>query len=180
MEWLKIAVRRSTLARAIEALLASSTNRHQEARQTRDKKRSLELRREGDADAEAHKEMWGASHEEAVVHNESVTASHNSAPTMVNHNKIGVGEKSRDLIIATVLALSIMVNVVLAGLYLSSQRSVVDAYKDIKTQVWVRQDKDDERFQKFISGPYAQQMADIRFDEMLRQQQLLTCKEKVK
>ena len=146
MEWLKIAVRPSTLLRAVAALLWSSTSRHEEARREKNPDRARELRKEGDADAEAHNEMWEASHEGAVVHDESVTTKNNSAPTLVNHNKIGIPEKgrTRDIVIATILALSIMVNVVLGGLYLSSQRAVVDAYKDSKTQVSVKEDNDEE------------------------------------
>lgn len=89
MEWLKIAIRRNTLVRAVDALLASSTNRHEEARRTKDEKRALELRKEGDADAEAHNEIWGASHEGAVMHDSSVRD--NAGPVQIT--KIELPEK---------------------------------------------------------------------------------------
>lgn len=89
----------------------------------------------------------------------------NTAP--VQKNEMKISGSGRDLFWSTILALSIMVNVVLGGMYLSSQRTVADAYKDIKTQVWLRQDKDEERFEKFIAGPYAQLAGKVEASQLL-------------
>jgi hypothetical protein len=77
------------------------------------------------------------------------------------------GEKVKGWVGSVVLALSIMVNVVLFSMYLNAQHTVVDAYRDIKTQVWVRQDKDEERFQKFVAGPYADLAGEVRASQIL-------------
>lgn len=62
MEWLRIMIRRTTLLRAVAALLFSSTARHEEARKEEDSERSASLRQEADADADAHNELWRVSH----------------------------------------------------------------------------------------------------------------------
>lgn len=98
----------------------------------------------------------------------------------VNINRFTLPKNSRDLILACVTATSIAVSIVIFLIYLSTARALADAYKDIRTQVWVKQDKDEEKFEKFIAGPYAQQMAEVRMDEMLRQQQISACKERIK
>jgi hypothetical protein len=84
-----------------------------------------------------------------------------------NRQTVTLSKGARDLVIATVMALSILVNVVLFGWYLDSQRTVADAYKDLKTQVWVRQDKDEEKFQKFVAGPYAQLAGKVEASQIL-------------
>lgn len=89
----------------------------------------------------------------------------NTAP--VQQTRVTVPGAGRDLFWGTVMALSIMVNVTLGGMYLSSQRTVADAYKDIKTQVWVRQDKDEEKFQKFVAGPYAELAGKVEASQIL-------------
>lgn len=109
MQWLKIAVRKSTLLRAIAALLSSSTARHEEARHTQDPKRALELRKEGDADAEAHNELWEADHGGAVVRNESVNG--NSAPTQITKIELPERvEKTVVWIIPTLITFTVIVS----------------------------------------------------------------------
>jgi hypothetical protein len=73
---------------------------------------------------------------------------------------------ARELILATVTALSVM-----TSLWLWSK--LHDAEKDIQTQIWLRQDKDEERFQKFIAGPYAELAGEVKATQLL----LGTCKE---
>lgn len=85
----------------------------------------------------------------------SVTSSGTNSP-VVSARATVEGEKVKGWVTNVMLAISIIVNILLFSMYLDSQRTVVDAYKDIKTQVWVRQDKDEEKFQKFVAGPYAQ------------------------
>jgi hypothetical protein len=85
----------------------------------------------------------------------------------VNVNRFTLPKDARELIIAVVVAASILVNVVLFSLYFSTQRELADAYKDIKTQVWVKQDKDEEKFQKFVAGPYADLAAQVKASQIL-------------
>jgi hypothetical protein len=68
------------------------------------------------------------------------------------------------------MALSIMVNVVVYTMYSNSQRALIDAQKDLKTQVWVRQNDEDERFQKFLAGPYATLAGEVKASQILYQQ----------
>jgi hypothetical protein len=77
------------------------------------------------------------------------------------------GEKVKGWVNSVVLALSIGVNIVLFVMYLESQRAVADAYKDIKTQVWVKQDKEEEKFQKFVAGPYAELAGKVEASQIL-------------
>jgi hypothetical protein len=65
------------------------------------------------------------------------------------------GEKVKSWVSSVILALAIASNVIFVLLYLDSQEKLEKAYTDIKTQVWVKQDKDEEKFQKFVAGPYA-------------------------
>lgn len=164
--WLRIIVRHATLLRAIAALLSSSTARHEEARREKEERRAAELRHEGDADAMAHNELWQTLHGGAIVRNESV--SNNTAP--VQQMRVDLPGTVTAVVpgwLWGVIGVSALLNVVLGAMYLNSQRTVADAYKDIKTQVWVRQDKDEERFQKFVAGPYADLAGQVRANQIL-------------
>lgn len=97
---------------------------------------------------------------------DSVTG--NTAPIQVT--RLTLPKDTRDLILATVTALSIATSIMMLCLYLSSQRDLEQAYKDIKTQVWVKQDKEEEKFQKFVAGPYAQLAGELRANEILFKQ----------
>lgn len=88
---------------------------------------------------------------------ETVTA-HEGAN--VNVTRFTLPKDARDLILAVMTALSIM-----TSLWLWSK--LRDAEKDIQTQVWLRQDKDEERFQKFIAGPYAELAGEVKADKIL-------------
>lgn len=77
------------------------------------------------------------------------------------------GERVKGWVNSVVLALSVMVNVVLFSMYLTSQHAVESAYRDAKTQVWVRQDKEEERFQKFVAGPYAELAGKVAASQIL-------------
>jgi hypothetical protein len=80
----------------------------------------------------------------------------------VNVNRFTLPKDPREIMVAVVLALSIMVNVVMGGLYLNSQRMVADAEKDLKTQVWLR----DDALTKFEQGPFADMKAHVLALEM--------------
>lgn len=88
----------------------------------------------------------------------------------VNVNRFSLPKDARELILATVTALSISTSIIMLCLYLNSQRDLEQAYKDIKTQVWVKQDKEEEKFQKFVAGPYAQLAGELRANEILFKQ----------
>lgn len=85
----------------------------------------------------------------------------------VNVNRFTLPKDPREIVVAVIMALSIMVNIVLGGMYLTSQREVADAYRDIKTQVWLKQDKEEEKFQKFVAGPYAELAGKIEASQIL-------------
>lgn len=74
--------------------------------------------------------------------NESV---HGAPHGNVNVNRFTFSKDARDLIVATVMALSIITIVILGYL-------LHDAYKDARTQVWLR----DDALTKFTTGPYAE------------------------
>lgn len=88
---------------------------------------------------------------------------HAEAGSHVNVNRFSLPQGSRDLIIAVVMAASLLT--ILIESYL-----LHDAYKDIRTQVWVKQDKEDEKFQKFVAGPYANLAGELRANEILFRQ----------
>lgn len=89
--------------------------------------------------------------------NESVTAHPNSN---VNVNRFTLPKDARELIVAIILAISVMTN-------LWMWQKIHDADKDIQTQVWLR----DDAFTKFEQGPFADMKAHILALEM-------NCKEK--
>ena len=91
--------------------------------------------------------------------NESITA-HQSAN--VASVRFTIPKDARDLILAVITAVSVM-----TSLWLWSK--LHDAEKDIQTQIWLKQDKDEERFQKFVAGPYAQLAGELRANEILFQ-----------
>ena len=70
------------------------------------------------------------------------------------------GSSSRDLIVSVIMAISILTSLWLWG-------KLHDAEKDIQTQVWLRQDKDEERFQKFIAGPYAELAGEVKAGQIM-------------
>lgn len=92
---------------------------------------------------------------------------HVAANANVNVNKFSLPKDARDLIITTVMAFSIMVSIALFGLYQSTERKLEKSYEDIQTQVWLKQDKEEEKFQKFVAGPYAQLAGELRANEIL-------------
>lgn len=77
------------------------------------------------------------------------------------------GERVKSWFNNVMLALSIAVNIFFLMEYLESQRALEKAYTDIKTQVWVKQDKDEEKFQKFVAGPYAQLAGKVESSQIL-------------
>lgn len=95
---------------------------------------------------------------------ESITAHPSSH---VNVNRFTLPKDSRDLILAIVIAASLLT--ILIESYL-----LFDAYRAIKTQVWLRQDKEEEKFQKFVAGPYAELAGQLRANQILFETQ---CKE---
>ncbi len=95
---------------------------------------------------------------------ERVTGSENSH---ININRFTLPKDSRDLILAIVIAAAVLT--ILIESYL-----LFDAYRAIKTQVWLRQDKEEEKFQKFVAGPYAELAGQLRANQILFETQ---CKE---
>jgi hypothetical protein len=75
---------------------------------------------------------------------------HAEAHANVNVNRFTFSKDARDLILATVTALSVM-----TSLWLWSK--LHDAEKDIQTQVWLR----DDALTKFEQGPYADLKAHV-------------------
>ena len=86
----------------------------------------------------------------------------NTAP--VQSVRFALPKGSRDLIIAIVMAAAVLT--ILIESYL-----LFDAYRAIKTQVWLKQDKEEEKFQKFVAGPYAQLAGELRANEILFEKQ---------
>ena len=78
---------------------------------------------------------------------DSITAHENSH---VNVNRFTLPKDARDLILATITALSIITSLWLWG-------KLHDAEKDIQTQVWLR----DDALTKFEQGPYADLKAHV-------------------
>lgn len=70
--------------------------------------------------------------------------------------KLMLPKGARDLIIATVMAAAILAIVILSFL-------LHDAYKDIQTQVWLR----DDAFTKFMTGPYADLRAEVKATQIV-------------
>lgn len=84
---------------------------------------------------------------------ETMTASENGHIQSV---KFAISKDARDLIIATVMAASLLTIVILAFL-------LHDAYKDIQTQVWLR----DDALTKFTTGPYADLRAEVKANQIV-------------
>lgn len=148
MEWLKIVVRRSTLLRAIAALLWSSSTRHEEARRESDLGRSQQLREEAEGDATAHNELWNTHHGSAVMHDESIGG--NSGPVQVT--KLAPQATGRDLFWGVLLALSIAVNIWCAW-----------EIRDIGTRKWLH----DYDLSQFQMGPFAELQRQVGVDHEL-------------
>lgn len=106
-------------------------------------------------------------HPEGCVDNtQTTTTSAANSPIAKAEAKIE-GEKVKSWVSSVVLAISIVANIFFLLQYLESQRALEKAYADIKTQVWVKQDKEDERFQKFLAGPYAQLAGKVEASQIL-------------
>ena len=84
------------------------------------------------------------------IHPEHCDSLQVEAGANVNVNRFTLPKDARDLILATVTALS-----VLTSLWLWSK--LHDAEKDIQTQVWLR----DDALTKFEQGPYADLKAHV-------------------
>jgi hypothetical protein len=78
----------------------------------------------------------------------------------VNINRFTLPKQSRELFLGTVTALSIM-----TSLWLWSK--LHDAEKDIQTQIWLKENDEHERFEKFVAGPYAQLAGKVEASQIL-------------
>jgi hypothetical protein len=78
----------------------------------------------------------------------------------VNVNRFTLPKDARDLILAIVMSASLIALVIVSYL-------LHDAYRDIQTQIWLKQDKEEEKFQKFIAGPYAQLAGELKAAQIL-------------
>jgi hypothetical protein len=76
----------------------------------------------------------------------------------ININRFTLPKDARDILIATVMAAAILTIVVLGFL-------LHDAYKDIQTQVWLR----DDALTKFMTGPYADLRAEVKANQIVIQ-----------
>lgn len=85
----------------------------------------------------------------------------NTAPVQIT--RFTLPKDARELILAVVMAASLLAILILSYL-------LHDAYKDIQTQIWLKQDKEEEKFQKFVAGPYAQLAGELKANEILFQQ----------
>lgn len=88
----------------------------------------------------------------------------NKAP--VQSVRFALPKDARELFVATVMAMAVIALVIVSYL-------LHDAYHDIRTQVWLKQDKEEEKFQKFVAGPYAQLAGELKANEIL----MMQCKE---
>jgi flagellar biosynthesis/type III secretory pathway M-ring protein FliF/YscJ len=48
-----------------------------------------------------------------------------------------------------------------------AEERATKAETDLKTQVWLRQDKEEEKFQKFVAGPYAELAGKVQASQIL-------------
>ena len=81
----------------------------------------------------------------------------------VNVNRFVLPRDARELIVAVVMSASLLATLIVSYL-------LHDAYRDIQTQIWLKQDKEEEKFQKFVAGPYAQLAGELKANEILFQQ----------
>lgn len=93
------------------------------------------------------------NHPQSSDTDESVTGSENAH---ININRFTLPKDARDIIIATVMAAAI-ITIVIEGFLLH------DAYKDIQTQVWLR----DDALTKFTTGPYADLRAEVKANQIV-------------
>jgi len=108
----------------------------------------------------------GHSHDERGKRDFSDESVSGSDSAHININRFSVPKDARDIIIATVMAASILTIVILAFL-------LHDAYKDIKTQVWLR----DDALTKFTTGPYADLRAEVKATQIVLASQCAKPKE---
>jgi len=160
--WLKC----KTITKAIEALLKAGDDEHEKARHS-----SGALANEHRAEAEefhaAKADLWAAQHkqEQPMKNCSNDSVYDNKAPVQIT--RLNLTKEAQSYILATVTALALG-TVVYLDLELREAHSKLDeAYKDIKTQVWVKQDKEEEKFQKFVAGPYAQLAGELKANEIL-------------
>jgi hypothetical protein len=72
--------------------------------------------------------------------------------TNIFKNFFGGGTRAQDTILAIAIVMLVLVSVLLYG-----------AYKDLQTQVWLR----DDALTKFMSGPYADMRAETKANQIL-------------
>jgi hypothetical protein len=96
----------------------------------------------------------GHSHDEGRNRTDDSRIYDNTAP--VQSIRFMLPKDARDILIATVMAAAIMA-IIIMGVLLH------DAYKDIQTQVWLR----DDALTKFMSGPYADLRAEVKATQIV-------------
>lgn len=94
-------------------------------------------------------------HAQSRDSDEHVTGADNSH---ININRFTLPKDARDILIATVMAAAILTILILGFL-------LHDAYKDIQTQVWLR----DDALTKFTTGPYADLRAEVKANQLVTQ-----------
>jgi hypothetical protein len=94
---------------------------------------------------------------------------HVEANANVNVNRFTIPRGARELLIAIILSASIMVNLWVTNLYLTSQQALITADNDVKKEVRLKENDQQEQFQKFVAGPYAALAGELRANEILFQ-----------
>lgn len=102
----------------------------------------------------------------AIVHDERSDTVDARDGGNVNINRFTLPKGARDVFIASVMAACIIVIVIISFL-------LHDAYKDIQTQVWLR----DDALTKFMSGPYADLRAEVKATQIVLASQCTKPKE---
>lgn len=155
-------VRLKHLIAAINALLFYGDRLHEEARHEPNASKKEALQAEADTCFSARKEFWNQQHGGPVkISSVDESVQGNSAPVQIT--RFNLPKDARELILAVVVACSILTSLVLWS-------KLHDAEKDIQTQIWLKQDKEEEKFQKFVAGPYAALAGELRANEILIQQ----------
>ena len=167
MERIWLWLKQKTIAKALEALLKAGDDEHEKARHS-----SGALANEHRAEAEefhaAKADLWAAQHngEKSSMKNCSNDSVYdNKAPVQIT--RLHLPKEAQSFILATVTALALGTVVYLDLELREAHSKLNEAYKDIKTQVWVKQDKEEEKFQKFVAGPYAQLAGELKANEIL-------------
>lgn len=100
----------------------------------------------------------------------------NDCPVTITPPHIPETGKERTVIIVLFVLLVLCLTVIIIDVARASRHDemlklaedrATKAETDLKTQVWLRQDKEEEKFQKFVAGPYAQLAGKLEANQIL-------------